>query len=174
VCWRMVVVKRSVYVPLLSTAMLHECWQYSSWHSLCGHCDPMMCRQCLERVLAARTEPLFCTLRTRKRCTVLGANGDCLRVHHVLNECVIDRGANPSSVHLELHIDGAFVTSAEADGLIVATPSGSTAYSMSAGAPWNAAPARMPINGQLAMPSALLLPIALACNPITASCIPYL
>ncbi len=48
--------------------------------------------------------------------------------------CVLlSRGACPSSVHLEIYVDGGFVTVAEADGLIVATPSGSTAYSMSAG-----------------------------------------
>lgn len=32
------------------------------------------------------------------------------------------RGAFPSSVYLELFIDGSFVTAAEADGLIIATP----------------------------------------------------
>lgn len=47
----------------------------------------------------------------------------------------VARGAFPSSVYLEIYIDGGFVTAAEADGLIIATPSGSTAYSMSAGEP---------------------------------------
>jgi hypothetical protein len=35
---------------------------------------------------------------------------------------VAARGAFPSSVYLELYIDGSFVTAAEADGLIIATP----------------------------------------------------
>jgi hypothetical protein len=48
-------------------------------------------RSCLQRVLAANQEPLYCTLRTRKRCAVLNSAGDLLRVHHILNECVIDR-----------------------------------------------------------------------------------
>jgi NAD+ kinase len=54
---------------------------------------------------------------------------------HVLNECVVDRGAFPHAVYIEIFVDGVFVTAAEADGLVVATPSGSTAYSMSAGGP---------------------------------------
>eukprot|EP00879_Flechtneria_rotunda_P020439 GHRR01021504.1.p1 GENE.GHRR01021504.1~~GHRR01021504.1.p1 ORF type:complete len:432 (+),score=133.73 GHRR01021504.1:71-1297(+) len=90
-------------------------------------------RNCLTRVLGANQEPVYCTLRTRKRCALLDNGGKQLRVHHILNECTIDRGAFPSSVQLEIYIDGSFVTSAEADGLIIATPSGSTAYSMSAG-----------------------------------------
>jgi NAD+ kinase len=73
-------------------------------------------------VLAANRKPLFCTLRTRKRCAVLGADGAVKRVHHILNEAVLDRGAFPSSVFLEVFIDGSFVTAAEADGLIIATP----------------------------------------------------
>lgn len=95
--------------------------------------DAAQFRSCLARVLAANRKPLYCTLRTRKRCAVLDADGKLRRVHHILNECVVDRGAFPSSVYLELYIDGSFVTAAEADGLIIATPSGSTAYSMSAG-----------------------------------------
>jgi NAD+ kinase len=61
--------------------------------------------------------------------------GRLQRVHHVLNEAVIDRGSFPGAVFLEIYVDGNFVTAAEADGLIIATPSGSTAYSMSAGGP---------------------------------------
>eukprot|EP00878_Enallax_costatus_P016953 GHUV01017796.1.p1 GENE.GHUV01017796.1~~GHUV01017796.1.p1 ORF type:complete len:392 (+),score=79.94 GHUV01017796.1:503-1678(+) len=53
--------------------------------------DAAAYRACLERVLAANRQPLYCTLRTRKRCVVLDRAGHQLRVHHILNECVVDR-----------------------------------------------------------------------------------
>ncbi|KAF8821706.1 naD(+)/naDH kinase domain-containing protein [Cardiosporidium cionae] len=52
-----------------------------------------------------------------------------------LNECVIDRGPSPFLTVLEVFYNNHFFTNVSADGLILATPSGSTAYSMSAGGP---------------------------------------
>jgi NAD+ kinase len=43
------------------------------------------------RVLAANSQPLYCTLRTRKRCEVFNAAGERVREHQILNEAVIDR-----------------------------------------------------------------------------------
>ncbi|RMZ55707.1 hypothetical protein APUTEX25_005748 [Auxenochlorella protothecoides] len=51
----------------------------------------------------------------------------------VLNELVIDRGTAPSLTNLHVYADGAFVTVVQGDGLIVATPTGSTAYNLAAG-----------------------------------------
>ena len=51
----------------------------------------------------------------------------------VLNELVVDRGPSPYISNLEVLCDGEFVTRVQGDGVIVATPTGSTAYSMSAG-----------------------------------------
>lgn len=55
------------------------------------------------------------------------------RVYHVMNEVVLDRGAGQHMIVLDVWVEGHFLTTVQADGLIVATPTGSTAYSMSAG-----------------------------------------
>ena len=51
---------------------------------------------------------------------------------HILNEVVIDRGPFPVSIQLDILLDGQLMTTLSGDGLIVATPTGSTAYNMSA------------------------------------------
>ncbi|KAI8148414.1 ATP-NAD kinase-like domain-containing protein [Fennellomyces sp. T-0311] len=51
----------------------------------------------------------------------------------VLNELVVDRGPSPYMATLELFGDEQHLTTVEADGLVISTPTGSTAYSLSAG-----------------------------------------
>lgn len=52
-----------------------------------------------------------------------------------MNDVVVSRGATASMVELRVDVGDEFVANMRADGLIVATPTGSTAYSLSAGGP---------------------------------------
>lgn len=53
--------------------------------------------------------------------------------HVAMNEVTVDRGMSPFLTNLECYCDGSFVTHVQGDGLIVATPTGSTAYNLGAG-----------------------------------------
>jgi len=52
-----------------------------------------------------------------------------------INDIVIHRASNHCLVDLVLHVDGAYLNTFSADGIIISTPSGSTAYSLAAGGP---------------------------------------
>ncbi|KAH8421068.1 hypothetical protein KR222_009704 [Zaprionus bogoriensis] len=52
----------------------------------------------------------------------------------VLNEVVINRGPSPYLSNIDIYLDGKYITSVQGDGLIVSTPTGSTAYAAAAGA----------------------------------------
>jgi len=52
-----------------------------------------------------------------------------------VNEMVIHRSRNPSMIDLSIHVDGTYLNTFSADGVIISTPSGSTAYSLAAGGP---------------------------------------
>lgn len=52
---------------------------------------------------------------------------------HAMNEVIIHRGANPHLAIIDIFVGGRFLTEAVADGMIISTPTGSTAYSLSSG-----------------------------------------
>ena len=62
-------------------------------------------------------------------------DGHCVFDALALNDGVVNRGSTSGMVELRIEVDGNFVASQRADGLIIATPTGSTAYSLSAGGP---------------------------------------
>ncbi|MBO5294654.1 MAG: NAD(+)/NADH kinase, partial [Clostridia bacterium] len=71
--------------------------------------------------------------RSMLRVELLNAAGEMKSFCHALNDAVISNGSVPRMIDLELSENGTVVTNYRADGLIIATPTGSTAYSMSAG-----------------------------------------
>ncbi len=73
--------------------------------------------------------------RMRLGARVIRASGEEGPLTVAMNDVVISRGATPSMAQFDLLSSGRQVTSYRADGLIFATPSGSTAYSLAAGGP---------------------------------------
>ncbi|CAK9291918.1 unnamed protein product [Gordionus sp. m RMFG-2023] len=78
-----------------------------------------------------------CQMILRSRLTCVLNNPDILKHEpshsNVLNEIVIDRGLSPFLSAIELHMEDELITVVQGDGLIICTPTGSTAYACAAG-----------------------------------------
>lgn len=93
-------------------------------------------KQDLKRVIHGNNtlEGVYITLRMRLHCEIF-RNGKAMpgKVFDVLNEVVVDRGSNPYLSKIECYEHDRLITKVQGDGVIVATPTGSTAYSTAAG-----------------------------------------
>ena len=72
--------------------------------------------------------------RSMLSCSLI-RGGETVATHVALNELVVSKSSIARLNHFELFVDSEFVSSYKADALIIATPTGSTAYSLGAGGP---------------------------------------
>ena len=90
----------------------------------------------LERTLADLVAENFeIEARMMLEARLIRASGEAAGAFAALNDAAIVRGAEARVLHLDISIDDTHLASYIADGVIVATPTGSTAYSFSAGGP---------------------------------------
>ena len=76
---------------------------------------------------------ILLTLRMRLECSIWKGDDVEMVKYSVLNEAVIDRGPSSFLSVLDLTCDSQYLTTVQGDGIIISTPTGSTAYSLAAG-----------------------------------------
>ena len=86
----------------------------------------------LDRVLEGQ---FYVEPRVTFTVSVSGPGRDADKTYRVLNDCAINKSAVARIIEMRVSVAGLFVSTFRGDGLIVATPTGSTAYNLSAGGP---------------------------------------
>ena len=86
-------------------------------------------------MLHAAIEGRAATVRRERLLVTVETPGRDPSTHCVLNDAVINKSALARMLDLSVHVNEALVSRFRADGLIIATPTGSTAYNLSAGGP---------------------------------------
>jgi NAD+ kinase len=92
----------------------------------------------LERMIPVLADMLQGKVESERRSLLEGSvwrDGQQIFSGLAFNDVVVSRGATSGMVELAVEVDGCFMYNQRSDGLIVATPTGSTAYSLSAGGP---------------------------------------
>ena len=89
----------------------------------------------MQQTIATVLEGDFITERRMLLAARILRDGTAVFSSRALNEVVVHRGNTSNMIEFEVRIDGEYLYNQRADGLIVATPTGSTAYALSAGGP---------------------------------------
>ncbi|HEV7813926.1 MAG TPA: NAD kinase [Janthinobacterium sp.] len=92
----------------------------------------------LERMLPVLEEIMQGKCKAERRTLLEGQvlrDGEVIHVGMAVNDVVVSRGAGAGMAELTVAVDGHFMYNQRSDGLIISTPTGSTAYALSAGGP---------------------------------------
>ena len=92
----------------------------------------------LERMLPVLADILSGNFEAERRTLLEGSvlrDGKSIHVGMAVNDVVVSRGAGAGMAELRVEVDGHFMYNQRSDGLIISTPTGSTAYALSAGGP---------------------------------------
>ena len=112
-----------------------------------------------EALLCLQSERFTVSRRAALASVIARTDGTRTATLDALNDLVVSRGASGRAVQLELLLDEVFVTTYICDGIIVSTPTGSTAYALSAGGP-------IVMPGTAALIVAVICPHTLSSRPL--------